>query len=144
MKDADILARVDRSGGEDACWPWTGAIDQGGYGKVLYNGRTLGAHRVVHMILVGPIPDGLELDHTCHNNSDCDGGNACPHRRCCNPRHAEAVTPRENTLRGRTIAARHAAKTHCPQGHPYDEANTYRWNGWRICRTCRSSRRAVA
>ena len=115
----------------DACWLWGGYRDRYGYGRV----RGVLAHRISYTLFVGEIPAGLQLDHLCRNRS------------CINPRHLEPVTARENTLRGLTGAARNALKTHCPQGHPYDEANTVRdSNGARRCRTCRRARyrRAVA
>jgi hypothetical protein len=103
------------------------------------------AHRVVYTLLVGPIPEGFTLDHTCHNaDSTCPGGWGCPHRRCCNPAHLEPVTHQENILRGEGEAARHSRQTHCVNGHPFDEANTYvrpRGTG-RDCRTCRAERKA--
>ncbi len=55
-----------------------------------------------------------------------------------NPAHLEPVTNRENVLRGETVAAAAAAKTHCIRGHPFDAANTrIRTDGARECRTCR-------
>lgn len=109
----------------NGCWMWTAAIDRHGYGKFWLGGRTVRAHRFSYESLVGPIPGGLELDHLCRV------------RACVNPTHLEPVTHRENTLRGDTLTARHAAKTHCLRGHPYDEANTYVTpDGRRNCRAC--------
>jgi hypothetical protein len=77
--------RVDKT---DSCWNWTGAVSTAGYGQIRF-GKVLYTHRVSYEALVGPIPDGLELDHLCRN------------RRCCNPDHLEAVEPAENQRRAR-------------------------------------------
>lgn len=115
-------ARVDASGD---CWEWTGDTSTQGYGRLTRCGRELGAHRVAYEILVGPIPSGLTIDHLCRVHH------------CVNPDHMEVVTNRVNVLRGYGIAAQRARRTHCPQGHPYDEANTYRASrNKRVCRTC--------
>lgn len=120
---------VDKSG---ECWVWTAALDQDGYGTCR-RGGTKRAHRVAYEELVGPIPDGLVVDHLCRN------------RACVNPLHLEPVTNRVNLLRGDTAAARNAAKTHCPQGHEYTDANTQRKsNGARICRTCSNRKETCA
>ena len=110
----------------EACWLWTAAKSTRGYGSIgTGDRRTALAHRVAYELLVGPIPEGLTLDHLCRNHG------------CVNPAHLEPVTQRENVLRGVSPSARCAAVTHCPQGHPYDEANTYRPpEGGRDCRAC--------
>lgn len=115
------------------CSVWTGFCDPSGYAKFSVEEQSAYAHRWAWEQIHGPVPEGLELDHLCHNGSGCAGGATCPHRRCVNPAHLEAVTHHENLLRGVGPASR----THCPQGHPYDEANTYRKpNGNRECRIC--------
>ena len=104
------------------CWQWTGPSSPLGYG---YFGRYGVAHRVAYEIAVGPIPDGLEIDHLCRN------------RGCVNPEHLDAVTHRQNILRGETLASINAAKTHCWRGHPFDEGNTrVSAIGYRTCRAC--------
>jgi hypothetical protein len=117
---------------DTGCWVWTGAKSHGGYGKLCAGGvgNYMGAHRWAYIHLVGPIPDGLHLDHLCRNPP------------CVNPAHLEPVTCRENLLRGVGPSAQHAAKTHCPQGHAYDEANTYvkPRTGIRVCRACNRQR----
>jgi hypothetical protein len=136
----------------DDCWIWTGARFRTGYASVYMTtperrGARL-AHHVVYELLVGPIPEGHELDHTCHSEAvaagTCAGGWDCPHRPCCNPEHLEPVTPQENMLRGASPAARHARVTHCPKDHPYEGENLYlRPNGSRVCRAClREQKRA--
>jgi hypothetical protein len=111
------------------CWIWTGGLHWSGYGRLaIKNGPNLRAHRVAYELLVGPIPEGLDLDHV--------KARGCERRDCCNPAHLEPVTRRENLLRGETISARNAAKTHCPAGHPYTTDNTYYYQGRRSCATC--------
>jgi hypothetical protein len=138
MPKIDYWSNVDQRG-PDECWLWTGRLDEHGYGRV--GKRSIPAHRIAYEECVGPIPDGLHTDHLCHTHDvSCPGGASCLHRRCVNPRHIEPVTRKENILRGRNFAAVNAAKTHCPQGHPYDEANTYVYvrpgARARFCRTC--------
>lgn len=117
---------------ENGCWLWTGCIMATGYGQVNLGGRSAGlsvAHRAMYELIVGPVPPGLDLDHLCRV------------RHCVNPSHLEPVTRRVNLLRGETVTAANAAKTHCPQGHAYDEANTIRYEGKRQCRICGNDRR---
>lgn len=110
---------------ETRCWEWQGAIAVTGYGVCKRRGRTRFAHRAAYMELVGPIPEGLTIDHLCRNH------------RCVNPVHLEAVTITENILRGTSPAAQNARKTHCLRGHPFNEANTYMTpRGGRVCRAC--------
>lgn len=132
--------RVDRRGPDD-CWPWTWAINGKGYGSIRRDGKTRGAHRIAYELSVGPIPDGMDLDHVCHSNDpSCAGGDACPHRRCCNPAHLEPVTPFVNWQRGQSPHAKDARKTHCAQGHEFTPENTRVYPNrpnQRVCLTCK-------
>lgn len=112
---------------ESGCWLWIGETSEGGYGRVRWYGQRKMAHRLSYELLVGAIPDGLQLDHLCRV------------RNCINPEHLEAVTPRENLIRGTGFVAENAAKTHCPQGHPYAGENLAVYDGYRArwCRTCK-------
>lgn len=110
------------------CWLWMGAT-QKGYGALTMGGKTVRAHRVSYEIHHGMICEGLELDHLCR--TPC----------CINPDHLEPVTHRINMIRagaGKKTGARHRAKTHCANGHPYDVTNTYiDSRGHRACRACK-------
>ena len=109
----------------DECWVWKGTILKKGYGRIMRFGKQLHAHRMVWELLVGPLTSDEVLDHLCRN------------RACVNPNHLEPVGNKDNVLRGEGPTAQNARKTHCPQGHPYDETNTYRIRtGGRACRTC--------
>lgn len=119
---------------ETGCWEWSAGHNQYGYGQFYISRaeardnaviRRMMAHRYAFQMIIGAIPTGLDLDHLCRN------------RGCCNPLHLEPVTRQENLLRGETIPAAHAAKTHCPKGHEYNEANTYSFHGERRCAACR-------
>lgn len=129
--------KVDERG-PDECWPWTGTITPAGYGQIGIGQRLDFAHRVSYRLLVGLIPDGMEIDHLCHTRDEtCRLGDECPHRRCVNPAHLEPVTGLENSMRSRSPHAENARKTHCPQDHEYTAENTYvSPNGSRHCREC--------
>lgn len=137
---------LDRAvSGWGGCIIWTGPTWDG-YGVVKVGGSARVAHRVLYEIFMGPVPGGLELDHTCHTEQlDCPGGQ-CVHRRCVNPYHLEPVTSAENKFRGRSPIAANAFKTHCPQGHEYTDDNTYRKpsNGQRVCKQCRDAQYRAA
>lgn len=138
---AERLAR--RADKTDTCWTWTGETNGRGYGTLKVNGRRTLAHRASYEAHVGPIPEGLVLDHTCHDRN-CTAGGACPHRSCINPAHLEPVTNTVNILRGVGVGAVNAQKTHCVRGHEFTPENILRQPpNWpdgpdrRGCRTCR-------
>lgn len=116
----------------DGCWRWLGFIGKEGYGRFGARKGTTStlAHRVSYELSVGPIPQGLEIDHLCRN------------RACVNPSHLEPVTREINIRRGISPAARHAKKTHCIRGHEFTVDNIY-WGpkNARHCRTCALWRR---
>lgn len=126
--------------GPDECWLWIAGKFSVGYGAFVLNGKTRGAHCVAYELLVGPIPEGLQLDHLCHNaDSSCPGGKECQHRRCVNPAHLEAVPRRTNILRGSAPSAANGRKTHCVNGHALTPENVYmrkRQSGGRSCKEC--------
>jgi hypothetical protein len=124
------------------CWLWMGQISTVGYGQIRVRTkalwRTFGAHRVIYESLIGPIPDGLGLDHKCCVPS------------CVNPSHLEPVTQAENMRRAaergrmKIGGAKRAAKfTHCPQGHEYTPENTYYPNKGYSKKVCRACRKAI-
>lgn len=133
---ARIMSRVsvEDRGYRTPCWVSNRTSNEAGYTRMRYLGAMRSTHRVAYAVFVGQIPEGLELDHLCRV------------RACCRPDHLEPVTHRVNTLRGDTITAHHAAKTHCPQGHAYTPDNLYVWQGdpsKRTCLTCRRARDAA-
>ena len=130
----------------DGCWLWTGHCMANGYATFRTGGVHMPlvlVHRWAYEFCVGPIPDGLQIDHLC-----------CA-RSCVRPDHLEPVTAMENVRRSARFIQRELPTEHskyswqhkitrCPQGHTYDRANTYvHQNGYRKCRQCRREKEAV-
>ena len=113
---------------ENGCWIWQRARDRYGYGTIKRDGRNCCTHRIAYELIKGPIPAGLTIDHLCRV------------RACINPDHLEAVTNRENLMRGIGHAATNIRKTHCKRGHLFDDSNTYKNKGKRYCRICDRAR----
>lgn len=112
------------------CWVWRAATNELGYGKVWFERGTRAAHRVVYALTLGPVPEGLTLDHLCRVPQ------------CVNPEHLEPVPGPENTRRGR----KGVLYTHCAHGHEMTPQNTYTPAGStrRWCRTCKRAAKREA
>lgn len=127
---------------DNGCWEMNTAITPSGYATFWMRGKNWRAHRAAHELFIGPIPNGLTVDHTCHKPTECLIGDGCPHRRCVNTDHLEAVTTQINTMRGhgpkRGISASAKVRkdaTHCRRGHKYPD-DVYTHKGMRHCREC--------
>lgn len=127
MNDDELrfFAKVEKT---DACWLWTAAKNNMGYGVFSVGGSLVLAHRFSYERNVGPIASGLTLDHLCRVPL------------CVNPEHLEPVTHAENVARGEG-GKMWREKTHCPKGHPYEGYNLIVTKaGYRACRECNNER----
>jgi len=127
---------ADASALPGPCWIW-GAVTRRGYGRFRVGNRMRSAYQLTADLAFGPAGPGVEPDHLCRV------------RACVNPAHLERVTHYENIMRGRTVPAINASRTHCPQGHPYAGANllmdvTRDGGPARRCKTCRREQLARA
>ncbi len=113
---------------------WCGVLHSDGYGVLGVEGRTQYAHRLTWALTYGPIPAGLKVLHLCPGEP----------RACVEPEHLYLGTQGDNMKDRRAAGTDHnTRKTHCPQGHRYDEANTQYWRrlGGRTTRYCRTCNR---
>jgi hypothetical protein len=89
----------------DTCWDWTGGYYSGGYGALHVDGVLIHAHVFAYQQFVGPIPDGMRVDHNCHDPALCPTCAACPHRRCVNPEHLFLAASVPRGIRGLRLGA---------------------------------------
>lgn len=115
---------VDSNG----CWVWLLSKNKQGYGKLSIKDQPVRAHRYYYEQYKGEIPTGLVVDHICRNTS------------CVNPDHLEAVTYKENVLRGDSPPSKNAKKTHCKWGHAFVAENLVKGVGSRKCLACLNRR----
>ena len=113
---------------ESGCWEWQGLKHRSGYGQITtLSGRDY-THRVAWALMIGPIPEGMVIDHICRN------------RTCFKPSHLRVTTHRQNILAGTGASARNYRKTKCARGHTYTEGNfTFKYaqqRKWRRCSIC--------
>jgi hypothetical protein len=113
------------------CWNWIGSI-QGkgykigqGYGSLRVNNKNILAHRLSYKMHVGPIPEGMQIDHR-----------VCRNKKCVNPDHLVLCTPMENGFQPDGGPWLNASKTFCPKGHEYTPDNIYFTKRGRKCKTC--------
>lgn len=126
-----FLTKIKKA--KNGCWNWTASVTVFGYSQFHYGGKQGKGHRYSYEHYKGAIPKGLSIDHLCRN------------RKCVNPDHLEAVTNKENVMRGIGLTAQHARKTECINGHDLTGTNlyTYHYNGnpVRQCKACQVKRR---
>lgn len=152
-----LLSCTERIGD---CLLFTGYISSGGYAMITYQGKHHLAHYILWEMKYGKRPNGMHLDHICHDPKMCKLGRNCPHRRCINIDHLKIGTPKDNSAPSRSngsasigIALKAAialkkSRTHCPHGHEWTPENTIlalRPDGsirQRVCRSCSRKHKA--
>lgn len=123
---------LDRIVTDGECIIFTGTKSPQGYGSFQSANRVrMQAHRISYQVFVGPLIDGLVIDHICRN------------RLCVRPDHLRQVTHQVNILAGVGATAVHAKKTHCVNGHEYTTENTHRTRHGRACKICRKEKKRV-
>lgn len=107
---------------KSGCWEWIGCTSKG-YGLFRgFDSEKTSSHRFSYLIFNGELKNKMHIDHLCKNT------------KCCNPRHLEQVTPKENVIRAKTQI------THCPYGHQYSQKNTRLYKNARNCKECNKLR----
>lgn len=132
LTDKQKLLRylIDRVEVVNDCWEWQGYLVKGyAYTRSPFDMKSTRMHRLTYEVFKKPIDEQMVLDHLCRD------------RKCLNPDHLEEVTLVENVMRGESQHAKNARKTHCKHGHSFSEENTYRYQGKRMCRACRTNNR---
>jgi hypothetical protein len=136
---ARFFSRLSGYPDPERCWIWTKYVDSDGYGRVGAGERSVMAHRVVWIYLIGTIPPKMYLDHA--------GPNGCKNKDCANPNHLQLVTNRHNVVvTGTGLSARNAKKECCLNGHPFTAENLLRVKleqGIRVCQICELERTRV-
>jgi hypothetical protein len=130
-----FLANVDQRGPGE-CWPWKRKPTNTGYGQLRWVVGTLQAHRVAYLLAYGTLPDGMDIDHTCHHPLECTLKRNCPHRLCCNPAHLEAVPRAVNLERSdqtRPANGKHRQKRRCEPGCTCARHQAYNRAGGKPC-----------
>lgn len=130
----DHIRRNFTPGDPKDCWIYARRAKNGYAASTSVTMHKGAAYRLIYMLMVGPIPEGMEIDHTC------DNGRAG----CVNWHHLEAVTHQRNMTRPEhTQAGKHMRQTHCKHGHEFTPENTGTWvKGKRYCRQCMRDRQA--
>jgi hypothetical protein len=115
---------------KEGCWEWTAKIHKNtGYGYFTVKGKTHLSHRFSYKYFKGEIPLNLCIDHICEN------------RKCVNPEHLQAITLKQNILKGKSVCAQKAKQIYCHKNHPLSGENLYITpDNRRQCKTCNKIR----
>lgn len=126
ITEEQFWAKVDRSGGPDACWPWTANRLAQGYGRFWSDGKSCKSHRAAWEFVNGQIPDGMCICHSCDNPP------------CCNPAHLWLGTNRDNIAdrdrKGRTAKGDRTRSRLYPESLPRGDEHWCRLHPERIVR----------
>lgn len=120
----------------DGCWVWPGSTNKvpvkfggGNYGQIRaeQRGPLLMVHRVSYEHFHGPIPEGMQVEHTCHTADETCEGNGCKHRLCWNPDHLTLLSHRDNSIAGRAPNMQTHRTGICQRSHDFEQTGVYTW-----------------
>jgi hypothetical protein len=117
-----LMMWADLGENEDDCWVWQGkSVTKDGYGLISFQDGNVLVHRLMYELVVGPLIDDMEIDHTCFN------------RLCIKPAHLEQVTRSVN-------AQRRSARNRKIWCDIHEEPWVTTAGGWRYCRSCNAQK----